>query len=1100
MNWLEQVKQVFDQVSEMPPIERAAFLDRECASEPQLRAEIEALLAAETEAGDFLATPLLSAATLKLQSNSQPGRVIGRYRLLEEIVHGGMATVYLAERVDGEYRQQVALKLVWSSAHSEEIRRRFKQERQILASLDHPNIARLLDGGAAEDGSPFLVMEYIAGQSITCYCQERNLPIVERLRLFQTVCAAVAYAHRNLIVHRDIKPGNILVTETGTVKLLDFGIAKLLAPGLAEQQTITGFLPMTPEYASPEQLREETLTTATDVYSLGVLLYELLTGSHPHDLKERPTHDLIRIVCEADPPPPSSRIKQLRGDLDNIVLQALRKEPGQRYQTVEQFREDVERFLAGEPILARASTLHYRAGKYLRRNKTAVVGATIVLLLLLGMLANEMRRARRAEAEAYERNRQIYAFDMDRALEAWQENDLAGMNATLEKYWPKPREEDWRGFEWRYLWRLAHQEERTIETPEPLLTYCGVVNDRYFLARGEKEIRIYEINSGQLLSCWPTNNFKSVADIYENDQVWVVENGHEINTYELRTGRRVNSFRDEGAPLYNVFKLNDQEFVTQDDEGLIKVRDLQTKKLLRSFSSPAGAQQLDNYISSYLMLANSRRVTVLEPQTGRQITSFLENSEIRVIGCTADRLFVELVGDLISLRDLHSGRLIARVGTGQGVPHTMTHSDDERILVVGGQDGSIKLWELETGRELETLPDRHEDWVTSLELTRGKKWLVSSSNDRTLKLWDLATGRQVITLKGHTSDIDLVRFFSDEQQFVSYGNKAGDVKIWDLAKVSQPTVLTGHEEDIYAVAVSPDNRHIASVSKDHTAILWDLVTGEQQVLRGHTDEVFVVAFSPDGKLLATGGNEGIVIIWNVASGQEISRRFNNMPTQPRPGVKYTIRSLAFSPDGRTLLIGSGDGHVKLWDWAEDRQLREFKAHNLPNKPEPEVVSLRFSPDGKLLASASMEGTAKIWDFATGNLIATLTGHVGYVWAAVFSPDGKLLATCGHDQTIKLWDTATWREVATLIGHTNEVFSVAFTPDGSRLASASNDKTVKLWDVARRQEVLTLKDHTDQVWSVAFTPDGQTMVTGSWDKTVRLYRAATDQDLLKHARK
>ncbi len=1100
MNWLEQVKQVFDQVSEMPPIERAAFLDRECASEPQLRAEIEALLAAETEAGDFLATPLLSAATLKLQSNSQPGRVIGRYRLLEEIGHGGMATVYLAERVDGEYRQQVALKLVWSSAHSEEIRRRFKQERQILASLDHPNIARLLDGGATEDGSPFLVMEYIAGQSITRYCQERNLPIVERLQLFQTVCAAVAYAHRNLIVHRDIKPGNILVTETGTVKLLDFGIAKLLAPGLAEQQTITGFLPMTPEYASPEQLREETLTTATDVYSLGVLLYELLTGSHPHDLKERPMHDLIRIVCEADPPPPSSRIKQLRGDLDNIVLLALRKEPGQRYQTVEQFREDVERFLAGEPILARPSTLRYRAGKYLRRNKTAVVAATIVLLLLLGMLANEMRRARRAEAEAYERNRQIYAFDMDRALEAWQENDLAGMNATLEKYWPKPSEEDWRGFEWRYLWRLAHQDERTIEFPERILDQFLFQGERQLALRSENQFKVFDLATGKEALSFQIRLCQGCNFLIHENGLRVIENGREINTYDLRTGQRRHTFRDDGAPFKQILPINEREFFTLDETGLIEARDQHTAKTLRGFHIPANSQALINLFSAYLASMNSNTVTLWEWQTGRLAVSFAEPDEIEGFGATKTRLYLKLKSSQLSLRDLRSGRLITRITAGQKGVMTGAASADETLLATGGLDGSVQFWDMATGRELGTLSGRHRDWIRNLEFSLDGKWLASSSNDRTIKLWDVAARCEVVMLKGHDSEVDTAGFTSDSRRLISQGYNDRILKVWDLASVLQPTVLTGHGDYIYAVAVSPDNQHIASVSKDHTAILWDLVTGEWRVLRGHKDQVFVAAFSPDGKLLATGGNEGIVIIWDVASGQEIGRRFNNMPAQPPPGIKYTIRSLTFSPDGRTLLIGSGDGRVKLWDWGENRQLREFMAHNLPNKPEPEVVSLRFSPDGKLLATASMEGTAKIWDFATGNLIATLTGHTGYVWAAVFSPDGKLLATCGHDRTIKLWDTATWREVATLTGHSNEVFSVAFTPDGSRLASASNDHTVKLWNVARRQEVLTLKDHTDQVWSVAFTPDGHTMVTGSWDKTVRLYRAATDQDLLKHARK
>ncbi|MEK7832066.1 MAG: serine/threonine-protein kinase, partial [Acidobacteriota bacterium] len=331
-----------------------------------------------------------------------------------------MATVYLAERIDGEFRQQVALKIVWPGANDEEITRRFKQERQILASLDHPNIARLLDGGTTEKGWPYLVMEYIAGQPITRYCRDRKLPLAERLRLFQSVCAAVAYAHRNLVIHRDIKPSNILVTEDGTVKLpklLDFGIAKLLAPESSEQQTITGLRPMTPEYASPEQLREETITTATDVYSLGVLLYELLAGAHPFDLKNLPLHELIRIVCEEDPPPPSTRAPQLRGDLDNVVLKALNKEPRQRYQTVEQFSDDISRYLDGKTVIARPATLFYRTGKFARRNKTAVAVTATVILLLLVALFITLRQNR-------QQRYQLYAADMRQAGQDWAEGNL----------------------------------------------------------------------------------------------------------------------------------------------------------------------------------------------------------------------------------------------------------------------------------------------------------------------------------------------------------------------------------------------------------------------------------------------------------------------------------------------------------------------------------------------------------------------------------------------------------------------------------------------------------------------------------------------------
>jgi len=1112
MNHLEKIKQVFDQASDLPREERAALLDVVCAGDGLLRAEVEELL--NTEAADFLASPILPLR--RQEPQPRIGRVIDRYRLLSEIGRGGMAMVYLAERID-EYQQQVALKLVWPSADSGEITRRFRQERQILARLDHPNIARLFDGGTTSDGWPYLVMEYIAGEPITHYCRAHQLTLDERLRLFQTVCNAVAYAHRNLVVHRDIKPLNILVTEDGVVKLLDFGIAKLLALETSQQiRTSTGLRLMTPEYASPEQIREEEITTASDVYSLGVLLYELLTGAHPHELNNLPLHEIIRVVCDEDPPPPSARAarqaspfapdadprrlqQSLRGDLDKITLTALRKDPQARYASAARFGEDIGHYLQGEPVVAREATLAYHASRYVKRHRTGVAMASLIFILLLSFIGYLLNDRINANRLAQQQRRQRYALDMTSALQAWQENDMRRMGDLLEEYLPKPDAEDLRGFEWRYLWRLAHQEERSIKFPETILGYDSLQNSQLVLIHSEHWIKIFDVTTWQERLSLPFNVGQQYLYLREGEGINLFENGHEINIYDVNTGQRVNSFQDDGAPLKIISSISEQEFFTLDDAGVVKVRDKNTNQIQHSFQIPATTRQLSNFRSSHLVSVDSTNATLWDMHTGQPVFSFKEDGEIKAVSVTKDRLSVYIKDGLISLRDLHSGRLLAKIGGGQGGISAGKPSSDEKFLVTGGVNGSLKLWDTATGLELETLPTRHQDMVRYLHFSPDGKWMASVSNDRTIKLWDAARRREVATLKGHANEVSNISFFSDSRRFMSLSDTERMVKVWDLANVLQPAELTGHSDYIYAVAVSPDNRHIATASKDKTAIIWDSVTGAQRILRGHTDQVFAVAYSPDGKWLATGGNDGTVRLWDTASVESFIA-FNNLPAQPQYGVSYAVRSLAFTPDGSTLLIGNGDGTVKYWDWATRSLHQTLSAHDIPGKPEHEVVSMRFSPNGKMLATASMEGTAKIWDVATGSLIATLTGHEGYVWAAVFSPDGKLLATCSHDRTIKLWDTATWREVATMTGHSDEVFSVAFTPDGKRLASASNDDTVRLWDVERRQEVLTIKDNTDQVWSVAFTPDGQTMVTGSWDKTVRLYRAATDQDLLKHARK
>jgi serine/threonine protein kinase len=302
----QQVREVFDRAVALPSEERTAYLAAACANDADLRNEVESLLFSDGEAGvGFLNTPVLDLSLPgPMPGRSRVGRRIGAYNILEEIGHGGMGEVYRAGRADGQYEKEVAIKLVRGGYDTAAVLERFRQERQILASLDHPNIARLLDGGTTDEGVPYLVMELIEGTPIDQYCNTHELNVTERLRLFLQVCSAVQYAHQRLVIHRDIKPGNILVTKEGVPKLLDFGIAKILDPTSGSETTIAG--PMTPEYASPEQVRGEPITTATDVYSLGVVLYQLVAGRSPYPTTTRTPHEFARAICEWEPERPSS--------------------------------------------------------------------------------------------------------------------------------------------------------------------------------------------------------------------------------------------------------------------------------------------------------------------------------------------------------------------------------------------------------------------------------------------------------------------------------------------------------------------------------------------------------------------------------------------------------------------------------------------------------------------------------------------------------------------------------------------------------------------------------------------------------------------------
>jgi serine/threonine protein kinase len=470
--WLE-VKEIFNAVLDLPLSERQSFIAERCADDG-LREEVEALLASSDEAASFIEAPALTRVANLVTAEKMPsyiGKQIGAYRIEREIGKGGMGAVYLATRADKEFDKKVAIKLIKRGFDTDEIIERFRHERQILAALEHPNITRLIDGGSTDDDLPFLVMDYVEGLPLNKYCAVRQSSITERLDIFLQICAAVNYAHQNLIIHRDLKPSNIIVSDDGVPKLLDFGIAKLIAPN--SLQTLgaaqTTFRVMTPEYASPEQVGGLVVTTASDIYSLGVVLYELLTGHRPFRIRTNSAEEISRIITDTAPTKPSESLRradgekgrrrerekgrrgegekgeklvdgktspslrrsvspsprlpfspsQLRGDLDNIILMAMRKEPERRYSSVEQFAEDIRRYQSGLPVIAREDSFSYRAEKFIKRNKAGVAAGLGIALSLVGGLIATSRQAKIAKRQR------------DRAL---RETEKAGrINQFLQK-------------------------------------------------------------------------------------------------------------------------------------------------------------------------------------------------------------------------------------------------------------------------------------------------------------------------------------------------------------------------------------------------------------------------------------------------------------------------------------------------------------------------------------------------------------------------------------------------------------------------------------------------------------------------------------------
>ena len=415
LKW-EKIKKIFETSLTLPERDKEKYIKESADGDEEIITEVNSLINALNTAGNFLDVPEIS---IYQNNDNFIGKTLGSYLIKNVIAEGGMGVVYLAERNDDEYTKQVAVKLIRSSFKNRYLSERFKTEKQTLASLDHPYIAKLLDAGSTEDGTPYLIMDYIAGEPIDIYCDNHRLTIAERLELFSKVCSAVHYAHQNLIVHRDLKPSNILVTEKGEPRLLDFGIAKILSSDSPEERNLTktGIWQLTPEYASPEQVNGENITTGSDVYSLGILLYKLMTGHSAYKFKSYLPVEVHRVVCYEEPVNPGEKItiteelkkpdgstkiissatvsearstnpdhlkKILSGDIENIILKAVRKDPKRRYGSVEQFAEDIRRYNNGLPVIARAETMTYLFSKFIKRHRTGFILSLVFLILLIG--------------------------------------------------------------------------------------------------------------------------------------------------------------------------------------------------------------------------------------------------------------------------------------------------------------------------------------------------------------------------------------------------------------------------------------------------------------------------------------------------------------------------------------------------------------------------------------------------------------------------------------------------------------------------------------------------------------------------------------------
>ena len=1110
-------KVLFGEALDLPESERAAYLKGACRSDSKLLARVERLLAVqESSEALLISRSAVSQPTVPACVTEEMPTVIGRYRLLQKIGEGGCGLVYLADQTE-PVRRRVAVKVIKAGMDTRQVIARFEAERQALAMMDHPNIARVLDGGATETGRPYFVMELVRGIKITDYCDQNSLSTAERLELFTKVCQAVQHAHQKGIIHRDIKPSNILITVNDGVavpKVIDFGIAKATAgQHLTDRTLVTGFDQFvgTPAYMSPEQAEMTSLDvdTRTDIYSLGVLLYELLTGTTPFDPRELLALGLDamrRTIREKDPPRPSTRfatlqgnesgttakrrsldppklMNLLRGDLDWIVMKCLEKDRSRRYETANGLAADLQRHLHNEPVVARPPTTAYRVQKALRRNKVAFTAAAVMATgLVVGItvsswLAMDARKAWSAEkdqrlaaqaahqsekqahlqadAEKEEANHLLYVANINLAQRAWEQNNVGRVRQLLEDM--ATRRE--RGFEWFYWQRQTHLQIETFRGHGAAI--CGVAfspdGRRIVTGSYDKTAKVWDTTTGRLVHTLEGHSNRIVAVAFSPDGKRIVTGSDDstARVWDATTGQQLFTLTGHAAQVRAVA-------YSPDGKGLVTGSVDQTAKVWDAITF---------HEQVTIKATDAIRSVAFSPDGKRVVTSSGTRSEWDVWNSGEETT--------AKVWEVASGALLLTLtGHGNSI-NAVTFSPDGRTILTGSWDNTAKVWDAASGKELHSLRS-HSAPILSVAFSPDARWIVTGSADNTAKVWDVASGKELLALKGHSAAINSVAFSPDGERIVT---ASGDwmpgadhtARVWDVTKSRKALTLAGHGEAIRSVAFSPDGVRIVTGNTDKTAEVWDVASGSNLLtLTGHSNAVLSAAFSPDGQQIVTGSQDSTAKIWDASNGRELRTLY---------GHTHWIWSVAFSPDGQRLVTGSMDGTAKVWDATGGRPPLTLKGHG------DQVFAAAFSPDGLRIVTCSADTTAKIWDAASGMELLPLKGHSSYAISVAFSPDGRRVVTGSSDRTAMVWDAASGKELLTLMGHGDQVWAVAFSPDSQRIVTGSYDQTAKVWETDSGHELLTLKGHTAPIRSVAFSPDGQRIVTGCFDGTAKVWEAA-----------